>query len=114
MLGLGLVRAARTAGADLRCALLRLALRVLRCVARYWAARHGMLVLRSRDGARCWCCACGVVRFPAGWFVVGVLQAAGEENKFWKIRDFVNSKFLKNFFFVMNHFKTPKISEVLF
>ena len=62
----------------------------------------------------CWCCAHGMVRFPAGWFAAGVLQAAGEENKFWKIRDFVNSKFLKNFFFVMNHFKTPKISEVLF
>ena len=51
-----------------------------------------MVVLRARDGARYWCCASRVVHFPAGWFAAGVLQAAGEENKFWKIRDFVNSE----------------------
>ena len=57
----------------LRCALLRLALRVLRCVthwwdfvARCWAARHKMLVLRSRDGARC--CATRAGAYVAHWW----------------------------------------------
>ena len=83
MLGLGLVRAARAAGAY-----------VARCAAGACVARW----LDLRDTG-CWCCARGVVRFLAGWFAAGVLQAAGEENKIWKIRDFVNSKFFFFFFF---------------
>ena len=58
------------------------------------ALRAGGTSLRAaglRDTG-CWCCAHGMVRFPAGWFAASVLQAAGEENKFWKIRDFVNSE----------------------
>ena len=54
------------------------------------------LVLSCVAGrARCWCLRCArlMLHSLAGWFAAGVLQTAREENNFWKIRDFVNSKF---------------------
>ena len=91
---LGLIRAAEAcfAGAALRCALLRCETRDTGAALAGWCS---ILVLRAWGGAfsgELVCC----------WFVAGVLQAAGEENKFWKIRDFVNSK--KKFCFLNSDF----------
>ena len=85
------------AGAALRCARGTDALRdgdgwsLLRCarLVSLVGLRCALLGCETRDAGAC---AHGMVRFPAGWFAAGVLQAAGEENKFWKIRDFVNSE----------------------